>query len=460
MDIKTFQKVLKEGESVSNVEFKRCGSKAESDTFETICSFANHSGGNIFLGVEDNGNVSGVNKTASLDIKRNIINVINNPNIFKPTVALDFDTFDYKGKQVIRIWVPEDAFVHSYKGNIYDRNADVDYKLKLDSQISDLYLRKQSSYTEQKIYPYVEKNDLELDLLEDVRSRASKKNSNHEWLSLTDTELLTSAGLLSKNYQTGEEGFNLAAVLLLGKEPVISAILPAYKTDAILRVDNQDRYDDRITVKCNLLRAYPLLENFCKRYLADRFYLEDNQAISPRDIIVRELISNILIHREYSSSYQASVIITAEEIYTENGSKPAFDGMLDMRAFNPMPKNPIIAGFFNNIGLADELGSGARNLLKYAKAYSTDEPTMIEGNVFRTSVSLKERAKNNRLNPEVSELVAKEINAKGFVTVVDVRDKLGIDHKAAQRELKKLEANGLLRAEGNTRGKKYFKQGQ
>jgi ATP-dependent DNA helicase RecG len=125
-----------------------------------------------------------------------------------------------------------------------------------------------------------------------------------------------------------------------------------------------------------------------------------------------------------------------------------------------MPKNPIIAGFFNNIGLADELGSGARNLLKYAKAYSTDEPTMIEGNVFRTSVSLKERAKNTRLNPEVSKLVAKEINAKGFVTVVDVRDKLGIDHKAAQRELKKLEANGLLRAEGNTRGKKYFQQEQ
>ena len=48
-----------------------------------------------------------------------------------------------------------------------------------------------------------------------------------------------------------------------------------------------------------------------------------------------------------------------------------------------------------------------------------------------------------------------EINKKGYVTTVDIRDGLGIDHKAAQRELTKLVTNGVIKPVGNTKGRKY-----
>ena len=34
-------------------EFKRCGNGINADTCETVCSFLNHFGGDIYLGVDD-----------------------------------------------------------------------------------------------------------------------------------------------------------------------------------------------------------------------------------------------------------------------------------------------------------------------------------------------------------------------------------------------------------------------
>ena len=56
----------------------------------------------------------------------------------------------------------------------------------------------------------------------------------------------------------------------------------------------------------------------------------------------------------------------------------------------PNPKNPIIASFFRNIGLSDRLGSGVRNIFKYSKYYSGEEPEFVEGDVFRIIVPLNE----------------------------------------------------------------------
>jgi len=43
--------------------------------------------------------------------------------------------------------------------------------------------------------------------------------------------------------------------------------------------------------------------------------------------------------------------------------------------------------YFINIGRADVLGSGVRNLYKCTKMYSDDEPELIDGDVFRMIVS-------------------------------------------------------------------------
>lgn len=75
-------------------------------------------------------------------------------------------------------------------------------------------------------------------------------------------------------------------------------------------------------------------------------------------------------------------------MYTENANRAAGEGFITPDNLEPNPKNPIIASFFRNIGRADWLGSGVRNLFKYSKFYSGQDPEFQEGDVFRTIVPL------------------------------------------------------------------------
>ena len=65
------------------------------------------------------------------------------------------------------------------------------------------------------------------------------------------------------------------------------------------------------------------------------------------------------------------------------------DGRVTPENVRPRAKNPIIAGFFREIGRADRLGSGVRNLYKYSKNYGGADHVFTEGNNFVISVSLK-----------------------------------------------------------------------
>lgn len=47
LDREELERYLSQGEDIET-EFKRCGNQPDSDTYESICSFANRQGGNIF----------------------------------------------------------------------------------------------------------------------------------------------------------------------------------------------------------------------------------------------------------------------------------------------------------------------------------------------------------------------------------------------------------------------------
>lgn len=155
MDSKTLKSILKIGETVA-VEFKRCGNGIESDTYESVCSFLNRFGGDIFMGVLDDGAVSGIPPRAAPDMVKNFIAVISNPAIFTPTIYLSPEILEYEGHTILRVHVPPSAEVHSYKKVIYDRVNDADVKVTATVQIAQMYIRKQNIFTERKIYPYLQ----------------------------------------------------------------------------------------------------------------------------------------------------------------------------------------------------------------------------------------------------------------------------------------------------------------
>lgn len=388
MDAKTLKTVFEIGETIA-VEFKRCGNGIENDVYETVCSFLNRFGGDLFMGVLDDGTVLGIPERAASDMVKNFISSISNPAFLTPTVYLAPEILKYRGKTIIHVHVPPSAEVHSYKRVIYDRVDDADVKVTATAQIAQMYIRKQEIFTERKIYPYVQAEDLRLDLLPRLRRMAENNSGqNHPWNGMTDEELLRSAHLYGKDRMTGQQGFNLAAVMLLGKDDLIMDVVPAYVTDALLKRENVDRYDDREIIKTNLVESYERLMEFGRKHLPDKFFLEGDQRKSLRSIITREMIANTLIHREYTSTYQAKFVIERECMYVENANRATQTAVITLDNLEPNPKNPIIASFFRNIGYADQLGSGVRNLFKYSRYYSGREPEFVEGDIFRILVPL------------------------------------------------------------------------
>lgn len=389
MDLSTLQSVFEIGETIG-VEFKRCGNGIESDVYESACSFLNRFGGDIYMGVLDDGTVIGVPEKAAPDMVKNFIKVVSDPMQFSPTVYLVPEIIKYDDTHtIIHVHVPPSVEVHSFKKIIYDRVDDADVKVTATGAIAQMYIRKQGIFTEKKIFPYARLEDLRLDLLPKIRLMAQNHaGGNHPWTTMDDMGLLKSAGLYGRDIVTGDEGFNLAAIMLLGKDDVILNVAPAYVTDALVRKVNLDRYDDREVIKTNLVESYDRLLEFGKKHLPDKFFLEDTTNKSLRNIILREMVSNILMHREFSSSYTAKFVIEKEQMYIENACRSTGDGNITVNNLEPNPKNPIIASFFRNIGYADQLGSGVRNLFKYSKYYSGQEPEFIEGDVFKIIVPL------------------------------------------------------------------------
>ena len=242
--------------------------------------------------------------------------------------------------------------------------------------------------------------ELESELFTKVRKLAGNQKPNHPWKSMDDIEMLKSAGLYLRDPNTGKHGITLGGILFFGKEELIHAALSHHRTDAILRRENLDRYDDRDDIRVNLLSSYERLMQFIAKHLNDKFYLEGDQRVSLRDKIFREAMTNLLIHREFSNPFPAKLIIEKNRVYIENSNKPYGNGIIDPENFSPYPKNPTIAKLFKEIGWVDELGSGVRNIYKYNKIYSGADPEFIEGDIFKTIIPLTNQDTNQDTNQE------------------------------------------------------------
>ena len=484
---------IRDGEGLT-VEFKRCGNELAGSVYETISAFSNRYGGHMLLGVEDNGKVAGVNPGAVAKIKKDFANTLNNPQRFAPTLFFALEEAELDGKTVLWCFVPPNSQVVMFGGRIYDRAEDGDMDITRNSEmVAQLHRRKAADYSERKIFPFAKDGDFDFArLIPKVRRLATNRLPDHPWTGMTDAELLRSAGLYQEDRETGKSGYNLAAILLFGRDDVIRSCTANYVTDAICRRENTDRYDDRLMVTTNLIDAYERLFDFIGKHTLDKFFMVGDQSVSIRSTIARELVSNILVHREYTSAYPAKIIIEHSRIVTENWSLPKTLGRIDPNSFTPYPKNPLLASFFVNIGRADVLGSGVRNLYKFTKMYSGDEPELIEGDVFRIVVPINlsdiemsdkplyEEEMSDNLSDKVPdgeemsdnlsdnapngeemsdnahrEAILAYIAENGEIGAVEAGNLIGRNPKTARRVLLQLVNEGVVVTTGANRNRKY-----
>lgn len=439
MTIDEIKKLIQNGEKI-DVEFKESRNALTKDVFDTVCSFNNRNGGHILLGVNDKRDIVGVSEDKVDKVIKEFTTSINNSQKMYPPLYLLPEVFEIDSKKVIYIRVPEGYQVCRHNGRIWDRSYEGDINITDHAElVYKLYARKQGSYFVNKVYPNLDIDFLDASVIAKAKRMAVARNKNHVWENMSDEELLRSANLILTDPETKLEGITLAAILLFGKDNSIMSVLPQHKTDAIFRVENKDRYDDRDVVITNLIDSYDRLIAFGQKHLNDLFVLDGIVNVNARDRILREIVSNTLAHRDYSSGFPAKMIIDDEKITIENSNLAHGIGALDLQKFEPFPKNPAISKVFREIGLADELGSGMRNTYKYTRLYSGAFPLFEEGNIFRTIIPLKkiatQKVGGNGVAQDVAYSVAQDVAHDKIALVEFIKEKIRENDKITRKTI-------------------------
>jgi predicted HTH transcriptional regulator len=228
--------------------------------------------------VEDDGAVTGVPVNAVADVIKNFIKMVNNPEVFIPTVYLAPEVLEYDGKKVVYIHVPPSSEVHRYKKVIYDRVDDSDVKITATGQIAQMYIRKQHIFTEKKVYPYVRDEHLRFDILPRIRQLAVNRYKDHPWRLLSDAELLQSAGLVGEDLETGAKGYNLYRYgkLYSGEVPqlidgdVFRIVVPLddnYSFDAQIKAQKKAQIKAQIKAQSKRKNSNALVASAVKDYI-------------------------------------------------------------------------------------------------------------------------------------------------------------------------------------------------
>jgi ATP-dependent DNA helicase RecG len=204
--------------------------------------------------------------------------------------------------------------------------------------------------------------------------------------------------------------------------------------------------------------------NFIAKHLPDKFYLENEVRLSLRDTIFREIVVNLLIHREYTNANPATLIIYDDRVETQNANKPHFYGELRPGSFVPFPKNPTIAKFFAQMGRAEELGTGVYKVYKYMKAYSgSDRIIFSENDLFRTVLPLRPLTTAGKHAERVGEKVGENLSENQSKVIKAIMQEprisasklskiLGISVRKTEENIKKLKDIGLLIRIGPDKG--------
>ncbi|GHV10012.1 ATP-dependent DNA helicase RecG [Bacteroidia bacterium] len=426
----------------TTLEFKSCTDKVSPTVYESICAFLNREGGELLIGVSNEGEILGVNRKCVEAMIKNIINTLNNPQFFVPVAFLFPEVVEVEDKFVLYINVPESPQVHRYKGQVFDRNGDADNDITRSFYLIDnLHLRKRKTSSESEVLPALTLDDFDRETFKKMRSHIAIFNPQHNWLEMDDATILRTF-FWRKDPLSNQEGYILAALLLFGKENSILLHCPYHRTDAIYRnmtyarylnplpTDPDIRYDDRDLICENLIESYSRLMNFVNRNLPDKFRLDEQNInrIDVRNLIFREVTANLLIHREFSHSFASKFLIFSDRVITENWTKPMQFGNITLDNWESHTKNPLIAKVFREMKWVEELGSGKKNIKKYAPLYYDDYRIEIENNdKFVFSITYRDADESE--NGIESGLSQQQVGDKSATSQRQVGDKSNLEMK-------------------------------
>ena len=421
-----------------NTEFK---SALTGDIYKEVIAFANNGGGVIYIGVDDNGNETGV-----ADVDETYTRLTNGiRDAISPDVTV-FSKYSLNENNVIKIEISEGA-----RKPYYLKSKGI--------KPSGVYVRQGASSvpaSEDQIRLMIKMSDG--DSFEGIRSlnqeltfvsakQAFEKygvefsENKYRVLGITtdSNDLYTNLGLL-----LSDQCRHSIKAAVFADEDNTSFLDSKEFTGSILR-----QLDDAY--------SYLMLNN---RNNAEFKGLERVEHYSYPQEALREALLNALVHRDYA--FSGSIIININESQIEfislGGLLPGLSAE-DIQNGISQPRNPKLAEVFHRLRLIESYGTGIRRIFTLYRDCEKKPEIIVTPNTFKLILPNRnyystDKSEEKALNDQ-QRTILQHIERNGAINEETVQKLLGVKRTRAYVILKEMRDSGLIEVQGRGQNKKY-----
>lgn len=425
------------------------------DIRKEIIAFANTSGGTIYIGVKDNGEVVGLDDLDAVTLQ--IANVCR--DAIKPdiTLFLGYEPLLFEGKNVLAVHIQPGTskpYYLSAKGlkpsGVYVRQG------TSSAPASDEAIRRMIKETDGDRFEEARSVEQELTFVEAEKAFGSRE------IRFGPMQMKT-LGMIN------EEGLYTNLALLLSDQ--CPHIIKAATFSGKDREEFQDRREFTGSLLKQLNEAYSYLDmrNQTKATFQG-LYRTDRRDYSERAI--REALLNAIEHRDYSFMAPTLISVFPDRIeFVSYGGLAAGAQMEDVLNGLSVCRNRNLANVFYRLELVEAYGTG---LARIQRAYAgrDEQPRFQAGpNSFRVvlpnmNIPDKKRSNDGEVSStgpfvlregssSAAEIAMRYIKEHGEVTRSELEKHLGLSAPTAVRLLKKLKDSGQIITIGNGKNTRY-----
>lgn len=375
MEILEVMQILAQGEDSRN-QFKKDISNIDALAIELI-AFSNTMGGKIFIGVDDDGTITGL---SSEDVHRinQLLSNAASQNV-KPAINPLTEIIMLNDQRILIIDVPKgiNKPYQDKNGTIWVKCGADKRKATAREEIQRLF--QESGMIHADITPAngMTIADLDMPFFREFFQKRYAESLDSQTIPLEQTV---------SNLNLGKNGeLNITGALIFSKSP--SSRLPSYIVKAASFPGDSITVESYIDSRDITGKISDIFQQTVGFILSNLRQIQGEQGINsigqpevPK-IVLEELVANALVHRDYFISAPVRVFVFFDRIeIISPGHLPNNLTVANIKAGNSNSRNPVLASFANHILPYRGFGSGIlRALQKYPDIDFIDDR---DGNLF------------------------------------------------------------------------------
>ncbi|NEG54859.1 RNA-binding domain-containing protein [Bifidobacterium platyrrhinorum] len=441
-----------------HVEFKseRSGPIDDSTIINNVVAFANTRGGTLYLGVEDDGRVTGVSPQHR-NISQLAAFVFNNtvpPTPVRPSV-LNVD-----GHSVVAITVDESSQLTCTKsGRVIHRVLKADgepeiitmYPYEFISRLSSI---KQYDYSAQPA-PGASLDDLDPRARDLLREGIARTHADDQLLSLTDADFDGAIGLTVRDIRTGAAMPTIAGIVTIGTQHALRQRAPSATATFQVMRDGKPVTDE--TLRLPLVTMLPRIEELLTPWNKQTEVMLGLHHANYDDIdrdAFREAMINAFCHRDYTILGPVRFQLDETGLTIANpGGFMRGVSLGNLLTTSPTPRNQQLADILKRCGYVERTGRGIDRIFARTVAagrplpdYSQSTPeavvlllrtTAVDEHFIRTVNALTDKRQSPL--PIESLIVLAALRQYGALRSEDIRARTSLDQERVSVAISDLE---------------------